>query len=83
METSIACSVASRRFSLEGVMLLGRELEAPAEQRRDQVFLPLFWLQSWWWGCTGHDGVSEGRWLSIQTLIRPLPQFPGSGVKFS
>lgn len=68
------------RFLLEGVKLLGRELEGRSpstEQRRDQALLA-FILASVLVveKHKGHDEVSEGGWLSTQTINTAFASIP-------
>lgn len=68
------------RFLLEGVKLLGRELEGRSpstEQRRDQALLA-FILASVLVveKHKEHDEVSEGGWLSTQTINTAFASIP-------
>lgn len=68
---------------LEGVTVLGRELEALSHSTSRggtrHSWLG-FWLQSRWWGRTwGRTGWARVDGCQHRPLPRPLPQFPGSG----
>lgn len=68
------------RFLLEGVKLLGKELEGQSpstEQRRDRALLAFILASVSVVGkYKGHDEVSKGGWLSTQTINKAFVSTP-------
>lgn len=68
------------RFLPEGVKLLGKELEGRSpstEQRRDRTLLAFILASVSVVGkYKGHDEVSEGGWLSTQTINKAFVSTP-------